>query len=88
MKSLQDDKKCELIVVIDCHMTSSAKYADILLPAAPLPNRWTLHWMHPAGICLTLFSMIRSLNRALNVRLSVKDDQRTGKTSWRRTTVY
>ena len=29
---LQDDKKCELIVVIDCHMTSSAKYADILLP--------------------------------------------------------
>lgn len=29
---LLDDKKCELIVVIDCHMTSSAKYADILLP--------------------------------------------------------
>ena len=29
---LQDDKKCELIVVVDCHMTSSAKYADILLP--------------------------------------------------------
>lgn len=29
---LQDDKKCELIVAIDCHMTSSAKYADILLP--------------------------------------------------------
>lgn len=29
---LQDDKKCEMIVVIDCHMTASAKYADILLP--------------------------------------------------------
>jgi anaerobic dimethyl sulfoxide reductase subunit A len=29
---LQDDKKCEMIVVIDNHMTSSAKYADILLP--------------------------------------------------------
>ncbi len=29
---LQDDKKCELIVVIDNHMTASAKYADILLP--------------------------------------------------------
>ncbi|ELY4774474.1 molybdopterin-dependent oxidoreductase [Cronobacter turicensis] len=29
---LQDDKKCELIVVIDCHMTASACYADILLP--------------------------------------------------------
>ncbi|MBV7403665.1 dimethylsulfoxide reductase subunit A [Enterobacter sp. ENT03] len=29
---LQDDKKCELIVVVDCHMTASAKYADIILP--------------------------------------------------------
>lgn len=28
----QDDKQCEMIVVIDNHMTSSAKYADILLP--------------------------------------------------------
>ncbi|MGP2544269.1 dimethylsulfoxide reductase subunit A [Yersinia sp. 2541 StPb PI] len=29
---LQDDKKCEIVVVIDNHMTSSAKYADIILP--------------------------------------------------------
>ncbi len=29
---LQDEKKCEMIVVIDTHMTSSAKYADLLLP--------------------------------------------------------
>lgn len=29
---LQDDKACEMIVVIDNHMTSSAKYADIVLP--------------------------------------------------------
>ncbi|MFA3759808.1 dimethylsulfoxide reductase subunit A [Yersinia sp. 2544 StPb PI] len=29
---LQDDKKCEMVVVIDNHMTSSAKYADIILP--------------------------------------------------------
>lgn len=29
---LQDDKKCEFILVIDNFMTSSAKYADILLP--------------------------------------------------------
>ncbi|MBW7982375.1 dimethylsulfoxide reductase subunit A [Enterobacillus tribolii] len=29
---LQNDKDCEMIVVIDNHMTSSAKYADILLP--------------------------------------------------------
>lgn len=29
---LVDDSKCEMIVVIDNHMTSSAKYADIVLP--------------------------------------------------------
>lgn len=29
---LQNDKACEMIVVIDNHMTSSAKYADIILP--------------------------------------------------------
>ncbi|MCL9670772.1 selenate/tellurate reductase subunit YnfE [Citrobacter sp. MNAZ 1397] len=29
---LQDDKKCEMIVVIENFMTSSAMYADILLP--------------------------------------------------------
>lgn len=29
---LQDDTTCEMIVVIDNHMTSSAKYADIVLP--------------------------------------------------------
>ncbi|WP_411754573.1 DMSO/selenate family reductase complex A subunit [Serratia sp. (in: enterobacteria)] len=29
---LQDEKKCEMIVVIDNHMTSSAKYADLILP--------------------------------------------------------
>lgn len=29
---LQDDSACEMIVVIDNHMTSSAKYADIVLP--------------------------------------------------------
>lgn len=29
---LQDDKQCEMIVVIDNFLTASAKYADILLP--------------------------------------------------------
>ncbi|WP_108944856.1 DMSO/selenate family reductase complex A subunit [Shewanella halifaxensis] len=31
-KILEDDNKCELIVVCDCWMTPSAKFADILLP--------------------------------------------------------
>ncbi|SHI03478.1 DMSO/selenate family reductase complex A subunit [Ferrimonas marina] len=29
---LEDESKCELIVVVDCWMTASAKFADILLP--------------------------------------------------------
>lgn len=29
---LQDESKCEMIVTIDNHMTSTAKYSDILLP--------------------------------------------------------
>ncbi|ANP76256.1 MULTISPECIES: DmsA/YnfE/YnfF family dimethyl sulfoxide reductase [unclassified Vibrio] len=29
---LQDESACEMIVVVDNHMTSSAKYADIILP--------------------------------------------------------
>jgi len=29
---LQDEKACEMVVVIDNHMTASARYADILLP--------------------------------------------------------
>ena len=31
-KVLEDDTRCEMIVVIDNHMTSSARFADILLP--------------------------------------------------------
>ncbi|KEI70447.1 DMSO/selenate family reductase complex A subunit [Endozoicomonas elysicola] len=31
-KVLQDETRCEMIVVIDNHMTSSARFADILLP--------------------------------------------------------
>lgn len=31
-KMLEDDSLCEMIVVIENHMTSSAKFADILLP--------------------------------------------------------
>ncbi|MGI9276340.1 MAG: DmsA/YnfE/YnfF family dimethyl sulfoxide reductase [Endozoicomonas sp.] len=31
-ETLQDDSQCEMIVVIENHMTASARYADILLP--------------------------------------------------------
>ncbi|MGI9276877.1 MAG: molybdopterin-dependent oxidoreductase [Endozoicomonas sp.] len=31
-KILEDDSLCEMVVVIDNHMTPSAKFADILLP--------------------------------------------------------
>ncbi|MGI2030266.1 DMSO/selenate family reductase complex A subunit [Endozoicomonas acroporae] len=45
---LQDDSQCEMIVVIDNHMTPSARYADILLPdltAAEQPD------FAPNGYC-------------------------------------
>lgn len=32
MSILQDDKQCEFVLVIDNHMTPSAKFADLLLP--------------------------------------------------------
>jgi EAL domain-containing protein (putative c-di-GMP-specific phosphodiesterase class I) len=54
---LQDESKCEMIVVIDNFMTSSAKYADLLLPdlmtveQAPVGPvvgfEALLRWQHP-----------------------------------------
>ena len=38
-KVLADESLCEMIVVIDNHMTSSARYADILLPDVTTPER-------------------------------------------------
>ncbi|GLP95690.1 DMSO/selenate family reductase complex A subunit [Paraferrimonas sedimenticola] len=39
-KILEDESKCELIVVSDLYMTPSAKYADILLPETSFAERW------------------------------------------------
>lgn len=43
---LEDETKCELIVVSDLFMTASARYADLLLPAASLfeVNNITAPW--------------------------------------------
>ena len=46
---LQDDKKCEMIVVIDNFMTDSAKYADILLPDLMTTEQEDLIPNHFAG---------------------------------------
>ena len=38
-KLLKDEKKCEFIVVVENHMTASAKFADILLPDVTNPEQ-------------------------------------------------
>ena len=38
-KVLSDESLCEMIVVIENHMTASARYADILLPDVTTPER-------------------------------------------------
>ncbi|MDR2826354.1 MAG: molybdopterin-dependent oxidoreductase [Deltaproteobacteria bacterium] len=38
-KVLSDDSKCEMIVVMDTHMTSSARWADIILPSCVYPEQ-------------------------------------------------
>lgn len=39
---LQNEDQCELIITIDNHMTSTAKYSDILLRIVLRPNKWIL----------------------------------------------
>ncbi|EIT7126720.1 molybdopterin-dependent oxidoreductase [Vibrio parahaemolyticus] len=41
---LEDESKCEFIIVSDLYMTPSAKYADILLPETSFAERWNLAW--------------------------------------------
>ena len=38
-KVLGDDSKCEMIVVMDTHLTPSARWADILLPSCVYPEQ-------------------------------------------------
>lgn len=46
---LQDDTKCELIVVCDIQMTVSARYADYLLPGTSTAEEFDLHPGENAG---------------------------------------
>lgn len=80
---LQDDKKCEMIVVIDCHMTSSAKYADILLPDCTASEQmdfaldascgnmsyviFTDRAIKPRFECKTIYEMTSELAKRLGV---------------------
>ena len=80
---LQDDKKCEMIVVIDCHMTSSAKYADIILPDCTASEQmdfaldascgnmsyviFTDQAIKPRFECKTIYEMTSELAKRLGV---------------------
>ncbi|EGT5760926.1 dimethyl sulfoxide reductase subunit A [Cronobacter sakazakii] len=89
---LQDDKKCELIVVIDCHMTASARYADILLPDCTASEQMDFALDASCGImayvifadqaiaprfeCRTIYD----ITSALAVRMGVGDTFSEGRT--------
>lgn len=80
---LQDDKKCEMIVVVDNHMTSSAKYADILLPDTTTSEQadfcasesagnmgyliFAEQVIKPVFECRTVYDMCRQIAKRLGV---------------------
>ncbi|ACS86040.1 dimethylsulfoxide reductase subunit A [Musicola paradisiaca] len=80
---LQDDSKCEMIVVIDNHMTASAKYADILLPDCTAAEQMDFcldascgnmayvifadRVIAPRFECRTIYDMLTDLSRRLGV---------------------
>ncbi len=80
---LQDDKKCEMIVVIDNHMTSSAKYADLLLPDCTASEQmdfcmdgytsnlgyaiFASQAIKPRFECRTVYDMCTEIARRMNV---------------------
>ena len=80
---LADEGRCEMIVVIDNVMTSSARYADILLPATSSFEETDLSYqgyavemgalimrqqaIEPLGECRTLYDMCAGVARRMGV---------------------
>jgi anaerobic dimethyl sulfoxide reductase subunit A len=80
---LADESRCEMIVVIDNVMTSSARYADILLPATSTFEETDLSYqgyavemgalilrqqaIEPLGECRALYDMCAGIARRLGV---------------------
>ena len=84
LEILQDESKCEMIVVIDNHMTASAKCADILLPDAATAEQADFCVADSAGNmsyvifageavpppmeCKTLYQMMSELSGRLGIQ--------------------
>jgi len=80
---LQDEKKCEMIVLIENVMSSSAKYADVLLPGTSSFEERDLAYqgyavemgalmvrqkaIEPMGECRTLFDICTGIARQMGV---------------------
>jgi anaerobic dimethyl sulfoxide reductase subunit A len=90
---LQDESKCEFILVWDTHMTASAKYADLLLPdVSSVENNDLINNSYASGAYSYLIRMQRAIkplweNRAaydvladLSEKLGVKDKFTQGRT--------
>lgn len=90
-KLLENDKECEMIVVLENHMTASAKFADILLPdvtnfeqnditSGSAGNMgfaiYTSKAIEPMFECKTVYEMCREIGK----RLGVEDKFTEGKT--------
>lgn len=82
-KILEDDTKCEMIVVIENHMTSSAKFADILLPDVTTSEQadfcgdgsagnmdyfiFAQQAIKPVFECRTLYDMLSQISKRLGI---------------------
>ncbi len=81
---LQDESKCETIVVIDNFMTSSAKYADLLLPDLMTVEQEDIIPNDYAGnMGYLIFYSARHLSE-VRTQTDLLDPKRSGETTRRR----